>query len=216
MGEEEVKVRELFVKMLEDAAKYAVREKYYGEDMKGFHEVVQWRFGPIRGYQVFDETEYSFEIDEEAEDPSLVLGCTDLDLAYQFLNDEIRHWPAFGKTDFSIATKGADGSLVQTTVGKVTGFAPGNAPTTRSAEENAPTRQRSLTARLLRIPAFRPIMERTADPENSNDVRISINESLGTYENQPIPIAVLEHFDWLPSGSHFDWARFEKSWKGGS
>jgi UDP-glucose 4-epimerase len=194
MREKEVKVRALFAKMLEDAKKYAVREKYYAEDMKGFHEVVQWKFGPIRGYQVFDETEYSFEIDVEAEDPSLVLGCTDLDLALQFLNDEIRHWPAFGKTDFLIATKGADGSLVQTTVGEVTGFAPGNAPTARSAEENAPTRQRSLTARLLRIPAFRPIMERTADPENSNDVRIPINESLGTYENQPIPLAVLEHF----------------------
>lgn len=41
---------------------------------------------------------------------------------------------------------------------------------------------------------FRPIMERTTDPENSNDVRIPINESLGTYENQLIPLAVLEYF----------------------
>jgi UDP-glucose 4-epimerase len=90
--------------------------------------------------------------------------------------------------------KDAGGSPVQTTIGEVTGFAPGNAPTTRSAEENVPTKQRSLTARLLRIPAFRPLMERTSDPENSNDVRIPINKSLGTYENQSIPLAVLEHF----------------------
>ncbi len=41
---------------------------------------------------------------------------------------------------------------------------------------------------------FRPIMERTTDPENSNDVRIPINESLGTYESQSIPLAVLEYF----------------------
>jgi len=194
MEEKKAKVRELFVKMLEDAAKYAVLERFYGEDMKGFHEVVQWKFGPIRGYQVFDETEYSFKIDEEAEDPTLVLGCTDLDLAYQFLNDEISHWLALGMTDFLVGTKGPDGTLVEKPIRKLTGFAPGNAPTTSSAKENAPARQRSVSARLLRIPAFRPIMERTADPENSNDVRIPINESLGTYESQPIPLAVLEYF----------------------
>jgi UDP-glucose 4-epimerase len=180
--------------MLEDAAKYAVIEKYYAEDMKGFHEVVQWKFGPIQGYQVFDETDYSHQLDAEAGDPTLVLGCEDLELARQFLNDEIRHWPGFGMTDFLVAVKGSDGALVQKKIGEVTGFAPGNAPTTSSAEENAPRRQRSVSARLLRIPAFRGIMERTADPENSNDVRIPINQSLGTYENQPIPIAVLEHF----------------------
>jgi len=185
MDEKEAKVRELFVKMLEDAAKFAVWEKFYAEDMKGFHEVVQWKFGPIRGYQVFDETEYSFKIDEEAEDPTLVLGCTDLDLAYQFLNDEISHWPAFMGTKFMVGMKGPDGTLVEKKIGKVTGFTPGNAPRLSSAEENAPLSQRSV---------FRPIMERTADPENSNDVRIPINESLGTYENQLIPLAVLEYF----------------------
>jgi len=194
MDEKEAKVRELFVKMLEDAAKFAVWEKFYAEDMKGFHEVVQWKFGPIRGYQVFDETEYSFKIDEEAEDPTLVLGCTDLDLAYQFLNDEISHWPAFMGTKFMVGMKGPDGTLVEKKIGKVTGFTPGNAPRLSSAEENAPLSQRSVSARLLRIPVFRPIMERTADPENSNDVRIPINESLGTYENQLIPLAVLEYF----------------------
>ena len=192
--EKEAKVRELFVKMLEDAAKYAVQYEFYIEDMEDFHEVVQWEFGSIRGYQVFDETEYSYRIDEEAEDPTLVLGCTDLDLAYKFLNNEIEHWPAFVRTKFLIGVKNPDGSLVQKKIGKVTGFAPGNAPTSQSAEENAPTRHKSLTARLLRIPVFRPIMERTADPENSNDVRIPINQSLGTYENQPIPLAILEYF----------------------
>jgi len=194
MEEKEAKVRELFVKMLEDAAKYAKQEKYYAEDMKDFHEVVQWKFGSIRGYQIFDETEYSFKIDEEAEDPTLVLGCTDLDLAYQFLNDEISHWPAFGMTKFLVGVKGPDGTLKEKKIGKVTGFAPGNAPTTTSAKENAPGKQRSVSARLVRIPAFRPIFERTYDPENSNDVRIPINESLGTYENQLIPLAVLEYF----------------------
>jgi len=194
MREKESKVKGLFVKMLEDAAKYAVQYEFYSEDMKDYHEVVQWKFGPIRGYQVFDETEYSFKIDEEAEDPSLVLGCKDLDLAYQFLNDEISHWPALLGTKFFVGTKGPDGNMKEKKIGKVTGFTPGNAPTLSSAKKNAPTKERRLSARLLRIPVFRPIMERTTDPENSNDVRIPINESLGTYENEAIPLAVLEYF----------------------
>jgi len=192
--EKEDKVRGLFVKMLEDAAKYAVQEEFYIEDMKDFHEVVQWKFGPIRGYQVFDETEYSFKIDEEAEDPTLVLGYKDLDLAYQFLNDEISHWPALLGTKFLVGIKGPDGTYKEKRIGKLTGFAPGNAPRLSTAKGNAPPKQKRLSSRLVRIPVFRPIMERTTDPENSNDVRIPINKSLGTYENQSIPLAVLEYF----------------------
>ncbi len=200
MEEKEARVRELFVKMLEDAAKYAVWEKFYEEDMKDFHEVVQWKFGPIRGYQVFNETEYSYKIDEEAENPTLVLGCTDLDLAYKFLNDEIPHWPAFMGTKFMVGFKRPDGKWVEKKIGKLIGFSPGNAPTLSAPKENAHVKEKSLTYRLMRIPAFRPIMERTSDPENSNDVRIPINESLGTYENQLIPLAVLEYF--IKKASH--------------
>jgi len=194
MREKEARVRKLFVKMLEDAARYAVQYEFYAEDMKDFHEVVQWKFGPIRGYQIFDETEYSFKIDEEAEDPTLVLGCKDLDLAYQFLNDEISYWPALLVTKFLVGIKGPDGTYKEKRIGKLAGFTPGNAPRLSTAKENAPPKQRRLSSRLVRIPVFRPIMERTTDPENSNDVRIPINKSLGTYENQLISLAVLEYF----------------------
>ena len=131
MREEELqlKVRKLFKQMLEDAALYAKTEKYYAEDMKGFNERIQWEFGTIKGYQIFKETEYSFKIDEEIENPDLILGCTDLDLARRFLNDEIEHWLALGKTDFQVTRKTADGSYLQTSLGDITGFAPGNAPT---------------------------------------------------------------------------------------
>lgn len=184
MQEKELLVRKLFTKMLEDAAEYAKTEEYYAEDMKNFDEKVQWEFGPIRGYQIFKGTEYSFKIDAEIEDPDLVLGCNDLDVAKQFLNNEIDHWPDFVKTDFQVTAKDAAGTAVQTPVGEISGFAP----------TAAPDSDRSLNMRLLRIPAFRPLMERTADPANSNDVRIPINESLGTWQNQAMPLAVLEYF----------------------
>ena len=194
LQEKEAKVKELFVKMLEDAAKYAVEYEFYAKDMKDFHEVVQWKFGPIRGYQIFDETEYSYGIDEEVEDPTLILGCKDLDLAYQFLNDEIEHWPALLMTKFLVGIKRPDGKYKEKRIGKLTSITPGNSPSLSTEKENAPPKQKKLSSRLLRIPIFRPIMVRTTDPENSNDVRIPINESLGTYENQSIPLAVLEYF----------------------
>ena len=194
LEEKETKVKKLFIKMLEDAAEYAKQEKYYAEDMKDFHEVVQWKIGPIRGYQVFDETEYSFKLDDEAENPTLTLGTPDLDLAYKFLNDEFEHWPAFTGSKFLVGITLPNGKYKEKRIGKLTGFVPGNAPTTSSSEENASPKQRRVSARLVRIPVFRPIMERTRDPENSNTVRIPINESLGTYENESIPLAVLEYF----------------------
>ena len=192
--EKQAKVRKLFVEMLENAAKYALEYEFYEKDMKNFHEVVQWKFGPIRGYQIFDEIEYSYGIDEEVEDPTLVLGTKDLDLAYQFLNDEIEHWPALLMTKFFVGVKGPDGTYKEKKIGKLTSITPGNSPKLSTEKENAPPKQRKLSSRLLRIPVFRPIMVRTTDPENSNDVRIPINESLGTYENQSIPLAVLEYF----------------------
>jgi len=190
MEEKEAKVRELFAKMLEDAAKYAVEYEFYEEDMKDFHEVVQWKFGPIRGYQVFDETEYSFKIDEEA-------GTKDLDLAYKFLNDEFDHWPALTVSKFMVGMIGPNGKYKEKRIGKLSSITPGNSPTLSVTKEDAPPKQRRVwrvSARLVRIPVFRPIMERTTDPENSNTVRIPINESLGTYENESIPLAVLEYF----------------------
>jgi len=151
--EKETKVRELFVKMLEDAAKYAVQYEFYAKDMKDFHEVVQWKFGPIRGYQVFDETEYSYGIDEEVEDPTLLLGCKNLDLAYQFLNDEIEHWPALLMTKFFVGIKRPDGTYKEKRIGKVTSFTPGNSPRLSTEKENAPPKQKKLSSRLLRVSA---------------------------------------------------------------
>jgi len=177
MQEIELRVRALFKKMLEEAAEYARTYEYYAEDIKNFDETVQWEFGSLRGYQIFRGTEYSFKIDEEIEDPDLVLGCNDLELARQFLSNEIEYWPDFVKTDFLVTAKNVEGVLVKSSVGKATGAAP----------TAAPVNDRSLSMRLLRIPVFRPLMERTADPEHSNDVRIPINQSLGTWQNQAMP-----------------------------
>jgi len=169
MTEKELQVRALFKKVLQDAEEYASTDEYYAEDMKDFDKKVQWEFGPIKGYQIFKGTEYSFKIDEEIENPDLVLGCNDLDLAKQLLNNEFDDLRVLFKKGFQITSKTA-------------------------ADSADPNPFRQLQMSVLRIPAFRPIMEKFLDPSHSTGVAIPINKSLGTYQNQILPLAVLEYF----------------------
>ena len=81
MQNKELQVWTLFEKMLNDAAEYARTYKDYAKDMKDFSAKVQWRFGPVKGYQIFKGTEYSYQSDGEIENPDITI--TD------YLNDTI-------------------------------------------------------------------------------------------------------------------------------
>jgi len=169
MGKKELQVRELFKKMLEDGEKYARTYEHYAEDMKSFNAKVQWKFGPIRGYQIFRGPEYSFKYDAEIENPDILIECDDLNDAKQFLKDEFEDMRELMKTDFEISSP--------------------NAPDSAVADS-----WRQAMALVARLPAFRPIVERTEGTTHSTGVAIPINQSLGTYNNQIIPLAVLEYF----------------------
>ena len=87
MQNKELQVKALFEKMLADTQEYARTYEHYVADMKGYSEKVQWKLGPISGYQVFRGPEYSFEIDAEIEDPDVLIECDDLRDAKQFFRD---------------------------------------------------------------------------------------------------------------------------------
>ncbi|MBW2092710.1 MAG: 4Fe-4S binding protein [Deltaproteobacteria bacterium] len=53
---------------------------------------------------------------------------------------------------------------------------------------------RLASALVTKLPPFRPIIERTEGTVHSTGVAIPINESLGTYNNEILPLAVLEYF----------------------
>ena len=72
MQHKEAQVRTLFEKMLKDAGEYARTYKDYTKDMKDFNTNVQWKFGPVKGYQIFKGTEYSYKADAELENPDIV------------------------------------------------------------------------------------------------------------------------------------------------
>jgi ferredoxin len=48
--------------------------------------------------------------------------------------------------------------------------------------------------KLSKVPLFKPVFEQFIDTKNSTGTPIPINKSLGTYENQILPLAVVEYF----------------------
>ena len=136
--------------------------------MNNFNAKVQWKFGPIRGYKIFKGPEYSFKNDAEIEDPDILIECDDLNVARQFLKDEFEDMRDLAKTDFEITLP-------------------------KLADSTTADPWRLASALATKLPPFRPIVERTQGTQ-STAVAIPINQSLGTYNNQILPLAVLEYF----------------------
>ena len=52
------------------------------EDMEEYEAVIQWKIGDnIKGYQVFKDGNYSFEMDAEIDDPDVTMIINDLEKA---------------------------------------------------------------------------------------------------------------------------------------
>jgi len=169
MQEKELQVRALFDKMLKDTEEYARTYEHYAMDMKNFNAKVQWKFGPVKGYQVFKETDYSFKNDAEIGNPDIVITCDDLNFVKRFLKDELDDMRDLEKADFEITSPNV----------------------TDPAASSSLILVRAL---VTKIPPFRPLVEKTQGTGHSTTVVIPINQSLGTYNNQILPIAVVEYF----------------------
>jgi UDP-glucose 4-epimerase len=170
MQNKELQVRTLFERMLKDTEEYARTYEHYAKDMKRFKATVQWKIGPISGYQVFKQSEYSHEIDKEIESPDILIECDDLIIARQFFRNEFEDMRALAKVDFEISSPRF-------------GRKPGTGNSSRKAG-----------ALVGMLPPFRKIMSRQAGTEHSSAVVIPINESLGSFRNEILPVAVVEYF----------------------
>jgi len=170
MQDKEVQVRTLFERMLLDTEKYARTYEHYAKDMKKFKATVQWNIGPISGYQVFNQSEYSHEIDQEIESPDILIECDDLITARQFFRNEFEDMRALAKVDFEISSPRL-------------GRRPGTGNSSRKAG-----------ALVTMLPPFRTIMSKNAGTRHSSAVQIPINESLGSFQNEILPLGIVEHF----------------------
>jgi UDP-glucose 4-epimerase len=138
--------------------------------MKNYNATVQWKIGPISGYQVFKGSEYSHEIDKEIESPDILIECDDLIVARQFFRDEFEDMRDLAKVDFEISSR-------KFPIKPGTGIPRGMA-----------------SALVGKLPPFRPLMERTTGLGHSSMVAIPVNQSLGSFNHEIMPVAVVEHF----------------------
>ncbi len=167
MDKKEAQVRELFEKMLVRTEKYAKTYEHYTKDMKKFKRKVQWIIGPIKGYQIYNESEYSFEKDAEIDNPDITVEFGDFITARKFFKDQFEDMRDLAADDVEI---------------------------TSPKFKDAGTTWRLASFLTSKLPPFRRIMERTHGAAQSTSVAIPINENLGRYNNEILPVAVMEHF----------------------
>jgi UDP-glucose 4-epimerase len=170
MQNKDLQVRTLFERMLAKTDQYSKTYEHYTKDMKNYRATVQWNLGPTSGYQVFNGSEYSHEIDAEIESPDILIECDDPIIARKFFRNEFEDMRDLAMVDFEISS----GKFPRK---------PGTGNSWRIAQ-----------VMVAKLPPFRSILERTHGTDHSTSVAIPINENLGKFNNEIMPYAVVEHF----------------------
>ena len=90
MSEITKEIEMLFKKMLEDV--HLLIEQKEGiliNDLKDYNMKIQWIINNLKGYQVFENGNYSYELGGELNDADLTLEFVDDDLTLNFFRDKI-------------------------------------------------------------------------------------------------------------------------------
>lgn len=190
MKQVDLELKTLFYEMLEGVEDLARKYETTRIDLEKLKLKVQWSVGIFKGYQIFDYGEYSYEIDGELPDPDLVVTFKDLGMAKKLFKDELR--------DYRIMADGKKFRIHFYEIEENMNIIEPKVPYEDfkydvELQFSGPMEQRKLYF-LSRIPAFNKMFVKFYDPEHSTGTPIPINVSLGTYENQIIPMVVLEHF----------------------
>ena len=190
MVEKKAEIESLFKKMLKETEENAPNDAIYQEDIKTIGTLkVQWKICGIIGYQIFEQDKVSYKFGERLEKPDISLVIRNDDIALPFLKGEL--------FEFDYGPAYAGNFKINQTIGwkeieKETG------------KKNARINKPFLIARfnkekefhpfvLSKIPIFRKLVSQRIAEEDIGAF-IPINKSLGTYENQLIPLKIFKHF----------------------
>ena len=182
----------LFKKMMKDLEDCTQTDKVYQEDMKNFDGLIslQWDICGIIGYQIFSKDNYSYKFGEKIDDPGVTLEVLDLDLAAKFLRCE--------PFEFTYASGQGGKFEILHTVGWET-------VDTEKKSKRKKISKPFVTAQidptkgfhpfmLSKLPMFREWTKKHFDDEKEFGAYLPINQSLGTFENQVLPMKVFKHF----------------------
>lgn len=188
----------LFKKMMQDFEEISKNDEIYREDIEDLGKFkIQWRICKILGYQILELDNYSYKFGETLDDPDMTFIFRDPDEAIKFLKGEafdefgpIPHKEYKGRfrfrytTGWKIADRGQGKRKVRIQKHLM------------SARFN---KKRTYHPYILsKFPMFRDIRRRALErPEGDKGdfgAYIPINQSLGTFENEILPVKLFKHF----------------------
>ena len=171
MSNQELELEMYFKKMLYDIADLIDIDEILIKDWKGINMKIQWFVHGLKGYQIFENGNYSYKFGEEIEDADLTLKFAEKELTLRFLKGKLeRYRYIYYKRKFKLY---AEEKLF------LTGFY------TKGVFYHPLI--------LTKLPIFREIAIRRTEPENTHGSYIPINASL-VYENQLLPEKLIEYF----------------------
>jgi UDP-glucose 4-epimerase len=189
LGKLELELKKLFYEMLEGVESLASENEEIQSDLEDLKLIVQYNIGSLKGYQIFNMGEYTYEQDGEHSNPDLVCTFINMNIAKKLLNGELR--------DFRMKLEGNKYRIHFVEIEEEMNILE---PETSFEDYNYDMElefSNEIDGRLVflsRIPVFNKLFKNHYDPEHSSGSPIPINISLGTYENQMVPLVVLEHF----------------------
>jgi len=210
MMEEMEKIKTLFKKMLKDFEEVSKKDQVYRKDIEEIGKLkIQWRICGILGYQVFDLDNYSYGFNERLEDPDIIFTWREPKEAIRFLNGE--YFEKFGtlkqykygdneKPHRNYVKQYKHIYRYRYTIGwKIVNHGKG--------ESKTPIWKVVMSARfkkgkgyhpfiITKLPMFRDnlFLKEWKKDSKQFGAYIPINQSLGRFENEILPVKVFKHF----------------------
>jgi len=188
--EKKKEIESLFIKMMQDLQNVPQTDEIYQVDVKDFEILkVQWNICKIWGYQIFEKDKISYKFGEKLDDPDVTLVIKDKDLALEFLKDEVFKFTfAPGHKGSFKLYKTIDWKIVDTEKGKK------RTRITKPFLTAYFNKKKDYHPFILsKLPMFRSLVK-TLFGDDDYGVFIPINQSLGTFESQVMPVKVFKHF----------------------
>ena len=187
---EEIEI--LFRKMMEDLDGFIETDEVYQEDMKDFNDEIriQWNICGTLGFQIFKKDHYSYGFGEQIDDWGVHLEINNEFLAGKFLRCE--------PFEFSYGVRENGFEITHTTGWEVEKKDKGKSDRTKQTEPfliaQINPKKGFHPWMFSKLPMFREWTKKRTENENEYGAYLPINQSLGTYKNQILPIKIFKHF----------------------
>ncbi|MHA2290039.1 MAG: DUF362 domain-containing protein [Promethearchaeota archaeon] len=211
--EKKEQIETLFKKMLKDFEETSQNDKIYREDITDLGKLtIQWRLSGVVGYQILELDNYSYKFGERLEDPDITFIWRDPDETIKFLEGKnFRQFRTLKQYTYGANDEDYRKYLKQykrmyryryTTGYKIVDYGNG--------EQRIAIRKPIMTVRfkkgkgyhpfiITKLPMFRSIMyseEREVHRKEGKQYGsfVPINQSLGEFGSEILPVKVFKHF----------------------